>query len=99
MPTLVGLWCVAALLANAAIAVAIGRFSFGSSVVYGVSFAASVLAFIVALAHLISGAAPIAIALPLGLPGVGAQFRVDALAAFFLVVANLGGAAASFYAL
>ena len=37
--------------------------------------------------------------LPLGLPWLGAHFRLDALAAFFLVVVNLGGAAASLYAL
>src|SRR5207302_1562666 len=37
--------------------------------------------------------------LPLGLPWLGAHFRVDALAAFFLVVVNLGGAAASLFAL
>ena len=37
--------------------------------------------------------------LPLGLPWLGAHFRIDALAAFFLVVVNLGGAAASLFAL
>ena len=37
--------------------------------------------------------------LPLGLPWIGAHFRLDALAAFFLVVVNLGGATASLYAL
>ena len=40
-----------------------------------------------------------ALTLPLGLPWLGAHFRVDALAAFFLLVANLGGAAASLFAL
>ena len=99
MPTLVGLWCVAALLATAALAIAIGRLSFGSVVVYGASLAASLLAFVVALTHLIAGSEAATMSLPLGLPGIGAQFRVDALAAFFLVVANLGGAAASLYGL
>ena len=37
--------------------------------------------------------------LPLGLPWIGANFRIDALAAFFLAVVNLGGAAASLFAL
>ena len=37
--------------------------------------------------------------LPIGLPWLGAHFRLDALAAFFLVVVNLGGAAASLYGL
>src|SRR5207237_6970799 len=39
------------------------------------------------------------LALPIGLPWLGAHFRLDALSAFFLVVANLGGAAASLYGL
>ena len=37
--------------------------------------------------------------LPIGLPWLGAHFRLDALASFFLVVVNLGGAAASLYGL
>ena len=39
------------------------------------------------------------VVLPLGLPWIGARFHLDALAAVFLVVVNLGGAAASLYAL
>ena len=35
--------------------------------------------------------------MPLGLPWVGAHFHVDALAAFFLAVVNIGGASASLY--
>ena len=50
-----------------------------------------------AVLHLIRDAAPIATVLPLGLPWIGARFRVDALSAFFLAVINLGGAAASLY--
>jgi hydrogenase-4 component B len=45
------------------------------------------------------GASPATLILPLGLPWVGAHFRLDALAAFFLVVVNLGGAGASLYAI
>ncbi len=37
--------------------------------------------------------------LPLGLPWIGAHFRLDPLAAFFLFVVGLGGAGASCYAL
>jgi formate hydrogenlyase subunit 3/multisubunit Na+/H+ antiporter MnhD subunit len=37
--------------------------------------------------------------LPVGLPWTGANFRIDALAAFFLVVTNLGGAGASLFAI
>jgi formate hydrogenlyase subunit 3/multisubunit Na+/H+ antiporter MnhD subunit len=43
--------------------------------------------------------APQALSLPIGLPWSGAHFRLDALAAFFLVVVNLGGAGASLFAI
>ena len=43
--------------------------------------------------------APLTLWLPLGVPWIGANFRLDALSAFFLVVVNLGGAAASLFAL
>ena len=39
------------------------------------------------------------LALPLGIPWVGAHFRLDALSAFFLGVVDLGGAAASLFAI
>ena len=39
------------------------------------------------------------VTLPLGLPWLGAHFRLDALSAFFLAVVNLGAAAASLFAL
>ena len=39
------------------------------------------------------------LALPLGLPGTGMHLRVDALASFFLVLAGLGGAGASLFAI
>jgi len=42
---------------------------------------------------------PTDLTLPVGLPWLGAHFRLDALASFFLVVVNLGGAAASLYGL
>ena len=40
-----------------------------------------------------------ALTLPVGLPWLGAHFRLDALASFFLLVVNLGGAAASLFGL
>jgi hydrogenase-4 component B len=67
--------------------------------VYGISFALTSLGLVVALAHLVSGGDATTLVLPLGLPWIGAHFRLDALAAFFLVVVNLGGAAASAYGL
>ena len=52
-----------------------------------------------ALADLASADGAATRVLPLGLPWIGAHFRLDALAAFFLVVVNLGAAAASAYGL
>ena len=53
----------------------------------------------IALLCLLGFSEPSSVTLPLGLPWLGAHFRIDALAAFFLVVVNLGGAAASLFAL
>ena len=52
-----------------------------------------------AAAALIGRAAPVGLTLPIGLPWIGANFRLDALSAFFAFVVNLGGAAASLYAI
>ncbi len=100
MPVVAALWCVAALLGVALLAVAIGRVSAATRIVYGLSLVLSIAALAAALAHLVAGldSAP-ALTLPLGLPWVGARFRLDALAAFFLAVVSLGGAAASLYAM
>jgi formate hydrogenlyase subunit 3/multisubunit Na+/H+ antiporter MnhD subunit len=79
--------------------IAIGRSRAGTAVVYGASLVVTAAALLFALAHLILGSEPASITLPLGLPWIGAHFRVDALTAFFLIVVNLGGAIASIYAL
>ena len=55
---------------------------------------------VVALTQLLSaGSTASSLRLPLGLPWIGAHFRIDALAAFFLAVVNLGGASASLFAI
>ena len=69
----------------------------GRSVVYVGSSGLACAIFLIALLAL--AAAPSTITLPLGLPWIGAHFRLDPLAAFFLVVVGLGGAGASLYAL
>ena len=90
------LWCVAAHLAIGVAVIATRKTSW----VYAGTLAASAIAFLVSAGALLSPAAtPPALALPLGLPWLGAHFRLDALSAFFLAVINLGGAAASLYAL
>ena len=92
------LCCVALHLALAVAGVGLARRAWGSPLFYLLSLAVSVVALGGALNHL-AGGVPAAVAtLPLGLPWLGAHFRVDALAAFFLAVINLGGAAAALYA-
>jgi len=93
------LWCVGVLLAAAAIGTATARLAAAGPIVYGTSLVASVLALGGAVDGLLGPAPPSSATLPLGLPWLGAHFRVDALAAFFLIVVNLGSAAASLYGL
>ncbi len=70
-----------------------------SSLVYAASLAVCAVALVAASLHLLSGAAPAETRLPLGVPWIGAHFRLDALSAFFLLVVNLGGTVTSLYAL
>jgi len=100
MPVAVVLGCVAALLGVAVVSVALGRSPGRHRATYAASLAAVGVALVAAAAQLAAGeAAASTVTLPLGLPWLGAHFRLDALAAFFLVVVNLGGAAASLYGL
>src|ERR1700693_1371541 len=100
MPSVIALWCVAAFLRLALLAAAIGRSRGATAIIYGAAFVIALVATAAALAQLTGeGAAVSNIVLPLGLPWVGAHFRLDALSAFFLVVVDLGAAAASLYAI
>jgi len=90
---------VAALLLLAVLAVALGRRTIATPLVYGSVFVVSLALCVVALVHLLGGAAVATLTLPLGLPWIGAQFRLDALSAFFLAIVDFGGAAAAFYAI
>jgi hydrogenase-4 component B len=102
MAAVAGLWCVAALFATAIVAIVVGARSSAAwvgSAIYGACLLISAAAFSIAFLQLDPQATPAVLALPLGLPMVGAHFRVDALAAFFLAVINLGGAVTSLYAL
>lgn len=99
MPVLVALGCTALLLATAVIGVAAGSRPAGRHLVYGFSLAATTAAAVAAVAQLTTGGPDPAVVLPLGLPWLGAHFRLDPLSAFFLAVVNLGAAAASLYGL
>jgi len=92
------LWCIATLLGTGAAAIALARHRAASRLVYGISLGASTIALLIAAGSLLaSGRDAEALILPVGLPWLGAHFRIDALAAFFLVVVNLGGATASLF--
>ncbi|HUN98660.1 MAG TPA: hydrogenase 4 subunit B [Bradyrhizobium sp.] len=92
--------CVAALLGVALLAVIMARSHIATAIVYGGALMISVVAAAAAISILTAyPTTAVALTLPLGLPWIGAHFRIDALAAFFLAVVNIGGAAASLYAL
>ncbi len=99
MPALFILYCVAALLALAIVAATIARHAAATQIVYATSFVVTLGGLTIALGHLLGSPEPSLQTLPLGLPWIGAHFRFDALSAFFLVVVNLGAAAASLFAL
>lgn len=92
------LYGVGALLALAPIAVVLAASPRASNVIYGASLIITLALGVIGLICLIERKVSIA-TLPLGLPWLGAHFRIDALAAFFIIVVNLGGAAASLFAL
>ncbi len=100
MTVVYALYGVAALLALAPIAIVLGAAPRATRIIYGASLilasGLTVNALLVLLGHPMTRAG---VTLPLGLPWLGAHLQIDALAAFFLVVVNLGGAMASLFAL
>ena len=87
-----GVYGMAALLG-----VALGRRALVA--VYGASALAAAATALAAARFLAQGAVPEAAVLPLGLPWLGAHFRIDALSAFFLFVLGTAGTLASIFAL
>jgi hydrogenase-4 component B len=100
MPVELALWSAAAFLATALVAVFRSHAPDARNLVYSACLAISAVALSSALTTLLGLTdSAAALTLPLGIPWIGAHFRIDGLAAFFLVVVNLGGAAASLYGL
>ncbi len=91
--------CVVLLLVLSALSLPLNGGSFGRILTYGGALAISLAALIAALAQLLGQRPDEALTLPLGLPWLGAHFRLDPLSAFFLAAVNLGAAAASLFAL
>jgi formate hydrogenlyase subunit 3/multisubunit Na+/H+ antiporter MnhD subunit len=92
--------CVAGWLAIAVLAIIPGRSKGSTTLVYAATLAVCAVALFGSMGWLMGERANASeLTLPLGLPWLGAHFRLDAMASFFLVVVNLGGAAASLYGL
>jgi hydrogenase-4 component B len=88
------------LLLAGVLAAPVARHRVTGPLVYAVCGVLSVAALGAALYDLVTAAGPSPeLILPLGLPWIGAHFRLDPLAAAFLVVINLGTAAASLFGL
>jgi formate hydrogenlyase subunit 3/multisubunit Na+/H+ antiporter MnhD subunit len=94
------LWGVAVLMGAAALGTLLQRTGAAVRVTYGLCLAACLAILATGALHLLFWTdAPQGAHLPVGLPWTGAHFRLDALSAFFLVLVNLGGAAASLFAI
>jgi hydrogenase-4 component B len=99
LPAATGLWCVLGFLSLVGLAVITAGRRAATSIIYGGTLAVALVALGAALTCFLSSGPPWTLVLPMGLPGIGARFRIDALSAFFLVVVNLGAAVTSLYAL
>ncbi len=99
MTLTIAIACAAMLLALGACAIALGRSSAATPIIYGASTVIAAILFGAAIVHLLGASAPEALTLPLGVPWIGAHFRLDALSAFFLAVTGLGAATTSLFAL
>ncbi len=95
MPTV--LVCVAGLLVVSALSLILTRHRVATPIVYSACLVISLA--LCAAAVLYINQAPSQTVLPLGLPWLGAHFRLDPVACVFLAIINLGGASASLYAL
>ena len=92
------LLCVAAYLGLGLAGIALkGRAA--SIVVYAGSFAVAITALAGGARVLLESPPASELLLPIGIPWLGAHFRLDPLSAFFVAVANLGAAAASLFAI
>ncbi len=92
-----GLLLAAGLLALGPAGALVAQRTGGAAIVSGASAALATAFVAVGLWALLAAGPPVRTVLPLGLPWIGAHFRLDALSGFFLVVLGLGGAAASLY--
>jgi len=91
---------IAALMGLGVLAIVLQHWRIRSRIIYALSLIICTSLLAVALTHLLQDRATFQTAvLPLGLPWLGAHFRLDSLSSCFLVIINFGGAVASLYAL
>jgi hydrogenase-4 component B len=90
-------YCVAALLVLSVLGVCTARIGPLRALIYPACGAVCVALLVIGILSL--GAEVSRLRLPLGLPWIGVNLRLDALAAAFLVLIGLGGAGASLYAI
>jgi formate hydrogenlyase subunit 3/multisubunit Na+/H+ antiporter MnhD subunit len=98
MGAMFALGCTGLLLGLAALGIAVSRMRYATTAIYLSALLLCIAACANSVAFLLVAPSPSQAELPLGLPWVGAHFRIDALSAFFLALINLGGGAASLYA-
>jgi formate hydrogenlyase subunit 3/multisubunit Na+/H+ antiporter MnhD subunit len=90
--------CAALLLALAPLAVLMARSPRATPIIYASCAIATAISLAAALVDLLTLRPPETIALPVGVPWLGAHLRLDALSAFFLAVVDLGAMSASLFA-
>src|SRR5260370_8258271 len=84
------MWCVAGLLGIAILAIALSRSKMSTVVVYSATLAICVAALLGSIYWLLRGKANASeVALPIGLPCLGAHFPLDLLPSSFLLVLTL----------
>ena len=92
--------CVGVLLATALAAVVGARRATTSTLVYAIALVVSLVALGFGVSALVlDPGASLSAELPIGLPWLGAHFRLDPLASVFVVIVNLGAAMASLHGL
>ena len=78
----VALWSVTELIVAAGLGIALSRSRAATAIIYAITLISSLTVLGVAFAQLVAGeGVPPITTLPLGLPWLGAHFRLDALAA------------------
>lgn len=88
---------VTCLFASSALAIVMSGRTKASTLIYALSGILCLALALTGILLLATRAEPSMMRLPVGLPWLGANLRIDALSALFLMLLGIGGAAASFY--